>query len=74
MIHADHKWFSRVAVASIIVAELDSLGLHYPHVSEQQRENLAVIGKQLEKHADQGHGSAATFAGAKSTQPKRNGS
>ena len=52
VIPADHKWFSRVAVASIIVAELDSLGLQYPRVSDQQRENLAAIGKQLVKHAD----------------------
>ena len=74
VIPADHKWFSRVAVASIIVAELDSLGLHYPHVSDQQRENLAAIGKQLEKHADKGHDSAATLAGARSTQPELNGS
>ena len=74
VIPADHKWFSRVAVASIIVAELDSLGLHYPHVSEQQRENLAAIGKQLEKRADGCHDSAATFASAQSTQPGRNGS
>jgi hypothetical protein len=50
---------------------------HYallPHVSEQHRESLAAIGKQLERHADGSHDSAATFAGARSTQPKRNGS
>jgi PPK2 family polyphosphate:nucleotide phosphotransferase len=62
VIPADHKWFSRVAVASIIVAELDSLGLNYPQVSEQQRENLVAIGKQLQKHADGSHVSAATVA------------
>jgi PPK2 family polyphosphate:nucleotide phosphotransferase len=48
VIPADHKWFSRVAVASVIVAELDALGLSYPHVSDKQRDNLAGIRKQLE--------------------------
>jgi PPK2 family polyphosphate:nucleotide phosphotransferase len=52
IIPADHKWFSRVAVASVIVAELDSLGLQYPHVSDQRRENLAAIRKQLEQKDD----------------------
>jgi PPK2 family polyphosphate:nucleotide phosphotransferase len=73
IIPADHKWFSRVAVASIIVAELDSLGLKYPQVSDQQRENLAAIGKQLEKHAYTSHASGATVAVAKSRQPQLNG-
>jgi PPK2 family polyphosphate:nucleotide phosphotransferase len=72
VIPADHKWFSRVAVASIIVAELDSLGLEYPHVSDQQRENLVAIGKQLEKHADVRHDSGARTAVAQSRQPQLN--
>jgi len=74
IIPADHKWFSRVAVASIIVAELDSLGLKYPQVSDQQRENLAAIGKQLEKRADGSHDSGAVVAVVKSRQPQLNGS
>jgi PPK2 family polyphosphate:nucleotide phosphotransferase len=49
VIPADHKWFSRVAVASIIVARLDALGLAYPHVTEEQRENLLMIGKELQR-------------------------
>jgi PPK2 family polyphosphate:nucleotide phosphotransferase len=52
VIPADHKWFSRLAVASIIVAELDSLGLEYPHVSDEQRAHLAIIRAQLEKGAE----------------------
>jgi PPK2 family polyphosphate:nucleotide phosphotransferase len=74
VIPADHKWFSRVAVASIIVAELDSLGLKYPQVSDEQRENLAAIGKQLAKHAYTGHDSDAKVAVVKSRQPQLNGS
>ena len=73
IIPADHKWFSRVAVASIIVAELDSLGLKYPHVSDQQRENLVAIGKQLKKHADGRHDCGPPTAVAKSRQPQLNG-
>jgi PPK2 family polyphosphate:nucleotide phosphotransferase len=73
IIPADHKWFSRVAVASIVVAELDSLGLQYPHVSDQQRETLAAIGKQLERHAYTSHDSDANVTVAKSRQPQLNG-
>lgn len=47
IIPADHKWFSRVAIASIIVAELEALHLTYPEVSDEQRAHLAEIGKEL---------------------------
>ena len=47
IIPADHKWFSRVAIGSIIVAELEALHLTYPEVSAEQRAHLAEIGKEL---------------------------
>jgi PPK2 family polyphosphate:nucleotide phosphotransferase len=67
VVPADHKWFTRVAVASIIVAELDSLGLEYPQVNDEQRENLAAIRTQLREHAyasrdsREGHSRDAAF-------------
>jgi len=37
VIPSDHKWFTRVAVADILVKELKSLKLRYPRVSAEQR-------------------------------------
>ena len=53
IIPADHKWFSRVAIAGIIVAELEALHLTYPQVSDEQRSHLAEIGKELAGSNDQ---------------------
>jgi PPK2 family polyphosphate:nucleotide phosphotransferase len=47
IVPADHKWFTRVAVASIIVTKLKALGLAYPHVSDEQRAHLAALGEEL---------------------------
>ena len=47
VVPADHKWFTRVAVASIIVTKLEELGLTYPHVSDEHRAHLAALGEQL---------------------------
>jgi hypothetical protein len=40
IIPADHKWFTRLAVAEIINARLAQLDLHYPQVTEQHRQEL----------------------------------
>jgi PPK2 family polyphosphate:nucleotide phosphotransferase len=40
VIPADHKWFTRLAVADVIVKTLDGLDLHFPEVSEAQRQEL----------------------------------
>lgn len=40
VIPADHKWFSRVAIADIIVSTLKKLKLHYPTVPETQKQQL----------------------------------
>jgi PPK2 family polyphosphate:nucleotide phosphotransferase len=47
IIPADHKWFSRLAIASVIVASLDALKLAYPTVSDAQRAHLADLAQQL---------------------------
>jgi PPK2 family polyphosphate:nucleotide phosphotransferase len=49
VIPADHKWFARVAIASILVAKLEALNLQYPPVGDEQRANLAGIRKELEE-------------------------
>jgi PPK2 family polyphosphate:nucleotide phosphotransferase len=40
VIPADHKWFTRLAVADVIVETMEALGLHFPEVSEAQRQEL----------------------------------
>ena len=53
IVPADHKWFTRAAVASIIVTKLEALGLAYPQVSDEQRAHLAALGEQLANQAEQ---------------------
>jgi PPK2 family polyphosphate:nucleotide phosphotransferase len=48
IIPADHKWFTRVTVAQLIVDKLKSLDLRYPEVSEAQREELLEAKQTLE--------------------------
>jgi polyphosphate kinase 2 (PPK2 family) len=49
VVPADKKWYMRTAVAEIIVAGLESLGLHYPVVDERKKKELAAARAQLEK-------------------------
>lgn len=49
VIPADHKWFTRVAVADVIVKKLKSLNLKYPAVTESHRQELLKAKSLLEK-------------------------
>jgi PPK2 family polyphosphate:nucleotide phosphotransferase len=49
IIPADHKWFTRVAVAEIIVSKLESLKLRYPEMSKERKQSLLRAKKMLEK-------------------------
>lgn len=40
VIPADHKWFTRVAVSEILADKMDSMNLHYPKVSAEQKKSL----------------------------------
>lgn len=48
IIPADNKWFTRAAVADIIVAKLKSLDLSYPGVTEQHRQDLLIAREILD--------------------------
>ena len=48
IVPADHKWFTRMIVASIVVEALASVKLDYPTMSDAQLEELAVAKKTLE--------------------------
>ncbi len=47
VIPADHKWFTRVAVAAAVVETLESLKLAYPQISAAQRAELATVREAL---------------------------
>jgi PPK2 family polyphosphate:nucleotide phosphotransferase len=49
VVPADHKWFTRAAVADIIVKKLASLNLKYPAVTEEHRRELQTAKEMLEK-------------------------
>ncbi len=52
IIPADHKWVSRAFVAQIVVRALESLDLHYPEVTDEQRAIIEEARKQLESKGD----------------------
>ncbi|MGO8929201.1 MAG: polyphosphate kinase 2 family protein [Limisphaerales bacterium] len=47
VVPADHKWFTRLVVAEVIVEALESLDLSYPKVSPAQRKELAAVSTAL---------------------------
>lgn len=48
IIPADHKWFTRLAVAGVIYNKLESLNLQYPTVSQEHRQELLKAKEILE--------------------------
>ena len=49
VIPADHKWVTRAVVADIVTSALRKLDLHYPKVTEAQRQALAEARRRLEE-------------------------
>jgi PPK2 family polyphosphate:nucleotide phosphotransferase len=47
VIPADDKWYARAAIADIVAAHLESLGLEYPKVSEEDEAKYALLAEQL---------------------------
>ncbi|MGA9121618.1 MAG: polyphosphate kinase 2 family protein [Bacteroidota bacterium] len=48
VIPADHKWFTRVAVADVMVKKLRELNLEYPKMSDDHRAELLTSRRELE--------------------------
>jgi PPK2 family polyphosphate:nucleotide phosphotransferase len=48
VVPADHKWFTRMVVADIVVDTLMSLKLRYPKVTPEQKQQLEAARKLLE--------------------------
>jgi PPK2 family polyphosphate:nucleotide phosphotransferase len=49
IIPADHKWFTRIAVVSVINATLEGLGLAYPAVNPEQKTALLKAKETMEQ-------------------------
>jgi PPK2 family polyphosphate:nucleotide phosphotransferase len=47
IVPADHKWFTRLAVANIVGQRLEALGLEYPKVTRTQKEALQEVRRLL---------------------------
>ena len=54
VIPADHKWFTRMAVADVVVSTLEKLKPEYPTITEEKRRELAAARKALEKEEAKG--------------------
>ncbi len=49
VVPADHKWFTRLAVAAVVVDALESIDLHFPKVDGRQRAELRAARRLLER-------------------------
>lgn len=47
VIPADHKWFTRIAVAEVIIDTLESLNLHFPPIDTRKRKELNEARRRL---------------------------
>jgi hypothetical protein len=47
VVPADHKWFTRLIVASAIVAALNELDLRFPDVDKKKKKELYQIRQSL---------------------------
>lgn len=59
VVPADHKWFTRLAIAAVLQHTLEQLHLAYPTVSESQRSALHAARIELENEASSNGKSAA---------------
>ena len=63
VIPADHKWYARIATASVLVNTLVELDPRYPHVGHEQRAELAAAKQALEAQAPPGAAADPNLSG-----------
>jgi len=54
VVPADRKWFARICVAAVLVHTLIELDPQYPTVSQDARDQLAAVRRELEAEAPKG--------------------
>ena len=47
VIPADHKWFTRIAIAEVIIETLEGLDLHFPKIGRRKRRELNLARRRL---------------------------
>ena len=47
VIPADHKWFTRIAIAEVIIQTLEGLDLHFPVIDARKRRELNLARRRL---------------------------
>lgn len=52
VIPADHKWFTHIAVSSVIIQTLNELDLHFPKVDKPRRKELQAARQNLVREKD----------------------
>jgi PPK2 family polyphosphate:nucleotide phosphotransferase len=71
IVPADHKWFTRLAVAGVLHHTMENLNLAYPVASEEQQQALAAAAKELESEGDGPEDEAVLKAQAKAAADKQ---
>ena len=71
VVPADHKWFARICVSSVIAHTLMGIDPRYPVVSAEERATLAAARDQLEREAPDG-AEADPFAAQLAKKGSRN--
>jgi PPK2 family polyphosphate:nucleotide phosphotransferase len=54
VVPADHKWFARVVIGSVIIAALEKLELRFPRADEESRREFDRVRKALDQEAKSG--------------------
>ena len=67
MVPADHKWFARVVIGSVIVSALEELNLRFPRVDKASLDEFAEVRKALESEG-KGRDNGKAKRGAKAVK------
>ena len=62
VVPADHKWFARVVIGSVLVSTLEQLNLAFPRADKASLEEFNAIRKALEREGKKGTKRAAKVA------------
>ncbi len=62
VVPADHKWFARVVIGSVIVSAMEGLSLHYPRADKASLREFKEVRKALEHEGKGGTKRAARIA------------
>ena len=52
VVPADHKWFTRLVVASAVNEALEALDLKFPRISRARQKEIELARKSLEREKD----------------------